>query len=390
MRRAILCTLLPLALGACAGSTNGAFSAPTATPGAQAPSAPAQLDLAALAHDQAALRAAVAAHTGPNAGAPWTAGTAYTLAAGPYTENSQAVAAMARRTVPASGPVSLDGLDGGALAGAYLLVARTLGPAPADPPACASPGVAGASPECLARAGSDRLLANWYARDTKTYFHVGDTSFEYRPVDAIATGCALVVAGFREQDFDKIDAGQAIVTSELKTDFDPHYGFVYSRMSATAGGPRQPSDTTTHLADQAGVAEVLLQAFDASREQQYQAGAAKALEPLLQEPVTLRGRGYLSGFDVHGPGPAAGPVDVEATLLVLEAAHHYDVADGNHYANLEEVAARAFADATSGLDLGQGLPATLVDGRPSTRSPLVTALGAAVLAELAPAASPSQ
>ena len=72
-------------------------------------------------------------------------------------------------------------------------------------------------------------------------------------------------------------------------------------MSASPQGGRTVVDADTRLADQAGIAEVLLEAFDASREQAYLADAARALKPLLEEPVALRGpNGYVSGFDLRG------------------------------------------------------------------------------------------
>src|SRR5207245_197595 len=116
---------------------------------------------------------------------------------------------------------------------------------------------------------------------------------------------------------DKITAGSQIIGKEMGSDFDQHFGLVYGLMSATPQGSRIPTDTTTRLADQAGIAEMLLEAFDVSREQQYLDQARKVLQPLLDDRVGLHQQsGYLSGFDLRGPGPdPAGPIDVEATLL---------------------------------------------------------------------------
>jgi hypothetical protein len=133
------------------------------------------------------------------------------------------------------------------------------------------------------------------------------------------------------------------------------------------------------VADQAGIAEMLLQAFDASREQTYLADAATLLQPLLDERVSVRSRrGYLSGFDLQGAGQPDSTVDIEAGLLVLQAAHHFDRDDGNRFARLEEKAAQAVLDSVRDIDAAQGLP----PGAGTARSGVLTALAVSALGDV--------
>jgi hypothetical protein len=369
-------------LAACTSGPPGGGFSESPSPAIATPIAPAQLDTAALQSLRDRLASALAAHATDHVSLSWGPGAAYQHP-GPYRDEQLTVDALG--LLAAAGAPSLGGhrnqlaaatvaqahsLDGPQGA-AYLLLERAF---PGAATGCSSGGDSSRG-QCLLRQISDGLMAAWYARDTKSFFHLGDTSTVYRPVEAIAVGCALALAGFREQNFDKIDAGQAIVEKELKADFDDHFGMVYSLMTASAGGGRQPTDFTTRLADQAGIAQMLLQTFDVSREQTYLLGSAKALQPFADEKVALRGRGYLTGFDLRGSGPDTQAVDVEAGLLVLQAARHYDRDDGNHFARLEETAAKAVTDSASAADPGDGLPAALQPAGATVRSGVVTALG---------------
>jgi hypothetical protein len=238
---------------------------------------------------------------------------------------------------------------------------------------------------------TDGLYAAWYAPDTKMFFKAGETSTIYRPVDALAVGAALVVGGFRTHEEQKIQAGANIIQREMRTDIDGHFGMLAGLVTATAAGGHDITDYNTRLADQAGAAEILLEAFDASREQQYMADAQKLLQPLLDERVQLRvgSGGYLPGFDLQSSGPPDhGPSDVVATLLVLQAARHYDRDDGDHFARLEETAAAALmtlvgSDRKLGGDPGAGLPAGVPESGFGARSGLVTALAVVVLGDVA-------
>src|SRR5258708_35921710 len=245
------------------------------------------------------------------------------------------------------------------------------GPSATDKPnPCVSPIPGHENPQCLRQHVSDGLLAAWYAGDSKMFFHVGETTTVYRPVEAIDVGAALVVAGYAEHDESKIQAGGNIISIEMRNDFDPHFGLVYGLVSATAQGGHSVADSNTRIADQAGMAEALLQAFDASREAQYFADARTVLQPLLDEAVGIRrDTGYISGFDVHTAGPSDGtPIDVEAAVLTLQAAHHYDRDDGGRFAQLEENAARALIGGAARFDPAGGIPRGLLAPGPSLRS----------------------
>ena len=99
------------------------------------------------------------------------------------------------------------------------------------------------------------------------------------------------------------------------------------------------------------------------------------------------------GFDLRGSGPAAdAAVDVEAGLLVLQAARHYDRLGGHRFARLEEKGAQSVLAAAGAASGGSdGLPGALlqrrsgqafVAGTPSAHSGLVTALGVVVLSQV--------
>lgn len=340
---------------------------------------------------------ATAALSGPYSDAAPEADAAGLQALKSLAEAPAAGISVAPGAQPAAAAATSDAFQqlDGPRGGAYLLLADAAhpsspsGPYPLDPTptACSTPP---AGPECLRRQVSDGLLAAWYASDTKMFFKVGETSTAYRPVDAIAVGCALVVAGFQLHDENKIAAGAMIVSQELRTDIDPHFGLLYGLSTATSHGGHTATDYHTHLADQAGAAEALLEAFDASREQQYMADAKKLLQPLMDESVALRstGGGYIDGFDLQATGPAENtPVDVLATVLTLQAAHHYDRDDGGHFAQLEEAAAATLlmaldADRRAGGDPAAGLPARLTGATTTARSGLTTAIAVTVLGDL--------
>ena len=290
----------------------------------------------------------------------------------------------------------LDGSQGAA----YLLLARVsptpkAGPSATDTPQSCPTTATGVAdrPECLRKHVADGLLAAWYAPDSKMFLHVGDTTTVYRPVEAIAVGAALVVAGYAEHDEGKIQAGSNIISVEMKHDFDPHYGLAYGLVNATAQGAHDVVDSNTRLADQAGIAEALLAAFDASREQPYFASARTVLEPVMDEAVAFRGEsGYFSGFDLRGASPApGGAVDVEAGLLILQAARHYDRDDGGRFSHLEENAAQAVVGSVAKLTPEAGLPGSIQPGS-SHASGVVSALAVVaideVLSDLAPTPSP--
>jgi hypothetical protein len=227
------------------------------------------------------------------------------------------------------------------------------------------------------------------------FLHLGDTTTVYRPVEAISVGAALVVAGYAEHNESKIQAGANIIAVEMRNDFDPHFGLAYGLTSASSKGGHEVADSTTHLADQAGIAEALLQAFDASREQQYFADARTVLQPLLDESVGIRGEaGYVTAFDLRSAGPTDGaPIDLEAALLTLRAARHYDRDDGGRYAHLEENATLALLTGAARSSPGAGLPGILPAHGSAPRSGVVSALAVVtlgeVLADLAPSPSPS-
>ena len=427
MRPLLPVALLPLLLAACTQGTSGAFSQGASPP----PSSPAlqpQLDTAALTALRARAAAALLAHLpGGSVELAWGAGAA-APAAGPYADaapEADAAGAQALHSLaalPAPGVTLAAGLPAssasattdafrqleGPRGGAYLLLSDAAhppapnGPYPVDPTPAACPSGGGGSPECLRRLVSDELLATWYATDTKMFFKVGETSTVYRPVDAIAVGSALVVAGFTLHDENKIQAGSQILDKEFKNDVDPHFGMLFGLVTATAQGGHSTTDYKTHTADQAGAAEALLEAFDASREQQYMADAKRLLQPLMDETVSLHAAtgGYVEGFDLQSAGPAEGTAsDVLATLFVLQAAHHYDRDDGGHFARLEEGAAAALgaaldADRKQGGDPNSGLPGRVSGTAPAGRSGLATALAVTILGDVlkdvsAASASPS-
>ena len=405
--RMLVCAALFSACGS--NPAGGAFrDIPTPPPASAAP--PAQLDLHALSALRDNLTRALGGHLGaPRPELSWGPGPAYALG-GPYRETQgsvdqalalaaasvQATPAVGAGTLVAAGsassprPRSSSAASTGPRAGRTCCFAEGQPPGSAEKPQCPPPAGAAAA-ECLLVNISDGLLAAWYAKDTKAFFHTGDTTTVYRPVEAFAVGCALVVAGFREHNFDKIDAGQAIVRKEMKSDLDQHYGMVYSLMTASPAGSRAATDYSTRVADQAGIAQLLVQAFNISREQEYLQDAATLLQPLTEQNVSLRSHGYLSGFDLRGSGPDQPGVDVEAGLLVLWAAHGFDHDDGNRFARLEENAAAAVLDSVASVDPGAGLPAAVKAGAPSARSGLVTALGIVALGDVAaPGAGPSR
>jgi hypothetical protein len=427
MRRLVPLVLLSLLCASCSQDSRGGFGQYDQV----APPSPiprAQLDLPALAQVRAKAAAALARHldSGGRLDLAWGSGLANQVA-GPYADAPPEAAAAALQALRTPDlPLSAAEVDAGqarvagALAeafmqldgprgGAYLLLAdaahppRPAKPAAVDSPetTCATPGPAPARPECLRRQVSDNLLTTWYTKDRKMFFKVGETSTVYRPVDAIAVGSALVVAGYQQHDETKIRAGEQIIQREMSRDLDQHYGLLYGLVTATAQGGHQVTDYRTRVADQAGAAEALLEAFDASREHQFMAHARTLLQPLLDEKVALRAPsgGYITGFDLQSSGPPAqGPSDVLATILVLQAARHYDRDDGNHFARLEETAAAALiaaldGDRKQGGDPSDGLPATVPEGRPAMRSGLATALAVVVLGDvardLAPSPSPS-
>jgi hypothetical protein len=404
MPRAVVVVLATLLLVACTrGGSRGAFTEPTRSP---TPMTPAHLDIQALRALREKLVSALGAHMiGGHLQPYWGGGPPFTIA-GPYRDQAASVDAfdlLAQRSLApqVEGPARLsrDAMAAlvaaeyrdltGPQGGAYLLLARLAPPGTSSP--CPSPAPAGLS--CLGAGFSDALKSGWYAPDSKSFFHVGDTTTVYRPVDAIALGCALVVAGYGEHNDDKIGAGSDIVAKEMGADFDQHFGLVYGLMTATPRGSRQATDSSTRLSDQVGIAEVLLQAFDASREQQYLADARRALQPILDDRAGLRGdSGFVSGFDLAGAGASGGPVDIETGLLALAAARHYDRDDGGRFARLEERAADAVLASAAQVDAAQGLPASTLAGATSPRSGLVTALAVVVLSDVLsnpPGASPA-
>jgi hypothetical protein len=389
-------------------SATGAFSdkpTPNLTPAPRA-----QLDLQGLAGLRARVATSLPAHTsGGELAATWGPGAAAPLV-GPYREDAaaaDAIGLLAARSLaehPSRGPgdalsnqrqalaVSttaafrqLDGPQGAA----YLLLSR-VAPTPQSPPSatdiaqpCPSPTDDNGRPDCLRKQVADGLLAAWYASDSKMFLHVGDTTTVYRPVEAISVGAALVVAGYAEHDEVKIQAGSNIVSREMRSDFDQHFGLAYGLVSVTAQGGHDVVDSNGRLADQAGIAEALLEAFDASREQQYLADARNTLQPLLDETAAIRGdSGYVAGFDLRGSGPNGGPVDVEAAVLTLEAARHYDRDDGGRFSRLEENAANALFGSVAGLDVSNGLPGSNQSQGPSQRSGVVTGLAVVVIGQV--------
>jgi len=256
--------------------------------------------------------------------------------------------------------------------------------------ACPTPVAGAANPDCLRKQVSDGLLAAWYSRDSRMFFHVGETSTVYRPVDAIAVGAALVVAGFQLRDETKIAAGTQVLDHELRNDLDEHYGLLYGLVTVTAQGGRTVTDYNARLADQAGAAETILEAFDYSREAQQQGFAQRLLQPLLDEKFAARAASgaYIAGFDVQSSGPAGEiPGDVLATVLTLQAASHYDRDDGGRFAHLEETAAEALlalvdVDRKLGAEASTGLPARMTSGGVTQRSGVTTAVAVTVLSDL--------
>ena len=377
MRRLLLFTLCAGILTACTGGNpGGAFND---QPSPVAPIAPAQVDRAALTALRAQLAAAVSNHVaGGHLARDWGQGVAFSLG-GPYRDVDAYADLSGLLAVRASDPspaplagdrdrallasVSSEVHDlSGPHGAAYLLLSQLAD----ETGSRACPAEGAADPRCLKAAFTDALRTGWYAGDSKSFFHVGDTVTVYRPVEAIAVGCALVVAGYDEANDDKIQAGSEIIGKEMASDFDPHFGLVYGLMSARPQGTRQATDTSTRLADQAGIAEMLLRAFDVSREQQYQAFAARVLQPLLDDRAGLRtAGGYVSGFDVKSSVLEGTAVDLEAGLLTLEAAHHYNRSDGNRFARLEEAAAQAVLAGATAAGATEGLPGALGGAHPA-------------------------
>jgi hypothetical protein len=422
MRRLGLVALALLLLTGCTQQSSGGAFSDQPTPNLT-PQPPPRLDLEALRM----LRARVAQSlpgqvTGGELAVTWGSGVAAPLT-GPYREDAAAadslglLAARSLARRPSGGPGDalagqaqalaasttsafrqLDGPQGGA----YLLLARVAptpraGPTATDAPLPCPSAAGGVAdrPECLRKHVADGLLAAWYAPDGKMFIHVGDTTTVYRPVEAISVGAALVVAGYAEHDEGKIQAGSNIIGVEMKHDFDPRYGLAYGLVSVTAQGAHDIADSNTRLADQAGIAQALLAAFDASREQQYFADARTVLEPLMDEAAAFRGdSGYLAGFDLRGASPApGGAVDVEAAVLILEAARHYDHDDGGRFSHLEENAAQALLNSAGRLSPEAGLPGTIQPQGPSKASGVVSGLAVVaideVLSDLAPPPSPA-
>jgi hypothetical protein len=416
MRRLGILALFVLALAGCQSSAGGAFGdqptpVPTAVPRAQ-------LDLVALRNLRAQVAAGLPAHVASGDLAPtWGPGTLVPIA-GPYREDAIAadtlglIAARSLAAHPSGGSGDVLASQAPALASAsaaavrrldgpqgaaYLLLAQASplpgsGPSATDTPdPCASPAPGQEKPYCLRKHVADGLLAAWYASDTKMFLHLGETTSVYRPVEAISVGAALVVAGYGEHDETKIQAGGNIIAVEMRNDFDPHFGLAYGLVSVTNKGGHDVADSNTHLADQAGIAEALLQAFDASREQQYFVDARTVLQPLLDEAVGIRGdAGYVTAFDVHTAGPTDGaPIDLEAALLTLRAARHYDRDDGGRFAHLEENAARALLAGAAKSNPGGGLPGILPAQGSALRSGVVSALAVVVLDEVVAGLTPT-
>ena len=198
------------------------------------------------------------------------------------------------------------------------------------------------------------------------------------------------MAGFQLHQENKIQAGATILQSEMKGDIDSHFGLLYGLITATGQGGHSVTDYRAHLADQAGAAEALLEAFDSSREQQYMADARQLLQPLMDEVVAMRSAsgGYVEGFDLQSAGPPDNtPADVLATVLVLQAAHHYDRDDGGHFTHLEENAAGTLTavldtDRKLGGAPADGFPARVSGTGPALRSGLTTALAVTVLGDV--------
>ncbi|GAC1327530.1 MAG: hypothetical protein NVSMB17_01660 [Candidatus Dormibacteria bacterium] len=407
MHRLFPAALLLVLLTACSRSAPQSF-VPDATPSPEGSAAPARLDLKSLAALHAALVPALQAHLHDGTlDLAWPSGGASSLA-GPYSDAPPEAGAAALQALRDGAPASstaavstavteaykqLDGPRGGA----YLLLADAAHPAARTAPggaetpiSCPTPTTGGARPECLRKQVSDGLLAAWYARDTHMFFRVGETSTVYRPVDAIAVGAALLVAGFQLHDDAKIDAGTQVLQREMKTDLDERYGLLYGLVTATSAGGHSVTDYHARLADQAGAAEAMLEAFDYSREALQQGFAQKLLQPLLEEkfPARAASGGYISGFDLQASGPAErGQSDVFATLLTLQAARHYDRDDGGRFARLEETAAAALlsaveSDRKAGGDPTAGLPARLADEGVAPRSGITTAVAVTVLADV--------
>ena len=422
MHRLFPVALLTLLLASCTQGAPPAFSEVTPSPAGPVPVA--HVDLRALEALRASLSSALPVHLHDgNLDLSWGGGSP-AAPAGPYSETLAEADAAALEALRGGAPASttdavstavtdafkqLDGPRGGA----YLLLADAAHPAPATGPvdtplACPTPDPAHARPQCLRKQVSDGLLAAWYARDTRMFFHLGETSTVYRPVDAIAVGAALVVAGFQLHEDSKIDAGSQILQQEMRTSLDDHYGLLYGLVTATAAGGHSVTDYNARLADQVGAAEAVLEAFDYSREAQQQGYAQRLLQPLLDEKFAPRAPsgGYVEGFDLQSSGPPDNAQsDVLATVLTLQAARHYDRDDGGRFVHLEETAAAALlavidADRRAGGDPSTGLPARLLPGGLAQRSGLTTALAITVLADVVrqlgqqapatpPAASPS-
>jgi hypothetical protein len=421
MRRLGLLALAVLALCGCQQSSAGGAFSDQASPRATAiPRA--NLDLAGLRRLRSQVAAGVFAHlAGGQLATTWGPGSAVPIA-GPYREDAVSVdtlaliAARSLATHPTGGPGDAMAAQAQALASAsaaaahqldgpqgaaYLLLAQA-SPTPASSPSasdipdpCASPVPGQERPQCLRKQVADGLLTAWYASDRKMFAHLGDTTSVYRPVEAISVGAALVVDGYTQRDETKIEAGSNIIGVEMCNDFDPHFGLAYGLVSVTNKGGHEVADSTTHLADQAGIAEALLQAFDASREQQYFADAKTVLQPLLDEAVGIRGdAGYVTSFDVHTAGPTEGsPVDLEAAVLALRAARHFDRDDGGRFVHIEENATQALLAGAAKVNPAGGLPGILPATGLALRSGVVSALAVVTLeeavADLAAPASPA-
>jgi hypothetical protein len=395
VRRLVLLSLLTLA--ACqVQPAPGAFQ--QASPSPQASNAPAQLDLPALRALQTSLVASLRAHTrGGHLDLQWGSGPSYQLA-GPY-PNSQIYAdtldllAVQRAAASGLAPAELDPLTRQRDA---MVSGVTAGLGQIDGPQGAvlvlASRLSGAGFDQARAQASDALLKGWYAADTRTFFQVGQTSTLYRPVDAFGVGAALVIAGFAaheeppasgQRGTGKIEAGDDIFNKEMGADLADQLNMSYGLMTAGATGGRTPTDFTSRPADQAGIAQHLLDALDTSREHNYLADAKTVLTPFLDGKVPAPAYGYLSSFDTRGGAAPTRDVDLEADLLVLEAAHHYDRDDGGHFARLEEQAAGRILEAAhrAGAYV-DGMAPVLGDAGPSRRSGVVTAIAVVVLSEV--------
>lgn len=425
MRRLRFLALVPLLLATplagCSQPARNVFIAPPDSPLASPRPKP-NLPVA----DLQALRLKVWAGLAPRLGGghlqqSWGAGQPYGLT-GPYPDAQPSLDALgllalrsATRMAPVPPPPAagaeaaltaavLDGfhqLDGPQGA-AYMLLSRAQGfsSLPDSPcPDSASPAV-GATPDsrgaqtvafdCARKQVADGLAKAWYGSDSRSFFHVGDASTVYRPIEAFGVGVAITASGYAERDFARIDAGLAIVAREMAGDFDPATGLAYGLMTASPTGSRSATDLHAHLADQAGIAELLMEGFDVSREQSFKDQAARVLQAIVDARTRVTHDGYLGSLDLGG---GSDPVvdDFEATALVLEAAHHYDFDDGGRFGDLEMAAAADLVAMSCAVgvcpnqvnanDPG-GLPGAEAAGVGTVRSGLVSALAVVAIGEV--------